>query len=184
MGQIASRTQLRMSFLRWALVTVPLVLLLGIGSGRLSRSGYGNPWFDALIKPAAMPPGAAFGIIWAILYVLLGLALALVISARGARGRGLAIRLFIVQLALNLAWSPLFFGAHRVGSALVLILVLLIVAAITAWRFAGIRPLAGALMVPYLAWLLFASYLNYEIRRLNPGAEVLAPGTSRTQISL
>ena len=90
MSAIASRAQLRMSFLRYALVTVPLVLLLGLLSGRIANSGYGNPWFDALAKPEAMPPGWAFGAAWTTLYILLGLALALVLHARGARGRGKA----------------------------------------------------------------------------------------------
>jgi tryptophan-rich sensory protein len=86
MTQIASRSQLRMSFLRYALVTVPLILLLGILSGRASNSGFGNPWFDALVKPDAMPPGWAFGVAWTILYILLGLSLALILHARGAEG--------------------------------------------------------------------------------------------------
>ena len=85
MTAIASRSQLRMSFLRWALVTVPAVLLLGTLSGRASNSGYGNPWFDALVKPEAMPPGWVFGAAWTILYILLGLALAMILNARGSR---------------------------------------------------------------------------------------------------
>jgi benzodiazapine receptor len=88
-----------MSFLRYALVTVPLVLLLGTVSGRLAGSGYGNPWFDALVKPALMPPGWVFGVAWTLLYICLGLALAMILHARGARGRRLAIGLFLAQLA-------------------------------------------------------------------------------------
>ena len=78
MTGIASKSQLRMSFLRYALFTVPAVLMLGTLSGALAGSGYGNPWFDALEKPAAMPPGAAFGIVWPVLYVLLAYAVWLV----------------------------------------------------------------------------------------------------------
>ncbi|AGH50599.1 MULTISPECIES: TspO/MBR family protein [Sphingomonadales] len=184
MGQIASQGQLRMAFVRWALVMVPLVLLLGIASGWLANSGYGNPWFDALRKPAIMPPGRVFAVAWTILYVLMGFALALILSARGARGRGAAIALFVLQLALNLAWSPLFFGAHQVTAALGLILVLILVVAVTMWRFWGIRKLAGLLLLPYLAWLLFAALLNFQILQANPDAESLAPGRVRTQISL
>src|SRR5215210_222228 len=106
MSEIASRGQLRMSFLRYALVTVPAILLLGTVSARISGSGYGNAWFDALAKPAFMPPGWVFGAAWTILYILLGLALAMILHARGAHGRGAAIAVFAAQLLLNFAWSP------------------------------------------------------------------------------
>lgn len=183
MGQIASRGQLRMSFVRWALVTVPLIELLGIVSSRIGNSGFQNPWFAQLNMPAIMPPGAAFGIAWTILYALMGVSLAMILAARGARGRGLAIGLFVIQLAINLAWSPVFFAAHHIRAAFVLILLMLLFASLTTWRFARIRPMAAALMLPYLAWLIFASVLNYQFIRLNPEAETLAPGRARTQIS-
>lgn len=184
MGEIASRGQLRMSFLRYALVTVPLVLLLGLISGRLANSGYGNPWFDALIKPDSMPPGWMFGVAWTILYILLGLSLALVLHARGAPGRGKAIALFVLQLVLNYSWSPLFFAWHEVRIALMVIVAMFVIAATTAYLFGRIRPLAGLLMVPYLAWLLFAAWLNFQIMILNPEAENLVPGTTSIDISL
>jgi tryptophan-rich sensory protein len=164
-----------MSFLRYALFTVPAVLFLGSLSGRVAGSGYGNPWFDALAKPALMPEGWVFGAAWTILYILLGLSLALLLHARGARGRGLAVGLFLVQLALNYAWSPLFFAYHRVDAAFWLILAMIgltVLIAILAWR---IRKAAALLLLPYLAWLSFAAYLTAEIDRLNPEAGQLAP---------
>lgn len=182
MNEIASPGQLRLAYLRWALLTVPAIVLLGFLSGRLANSGYGNRWFDALEKPALMPPGWLFGVAWTILYVLMGLALAIVLHARGAKGRGPAIALFLVQLVMNLAWSPLFFRAHQVGSALILILALIVVVAITIWVFDRVRRIAGLLLLPYLAWLCFASFLNYEIGRLNPDAETLVAPALRTQI--
>ncbi|MES2157626.1 MAG: TspO/MBR family protein [Pseudomonadota bacterium] len=182
MNQIASPGQLRLAYLRWALVTVPVIVLLGFLSGKFANSGFGNRWFDALEKPALMPPGWAFGAAWTVLYILMGLAFAMILHARGARGRGVAIALFLVQLLLNLAWSPLFFRAHQIGSALVLILILLLVVAVTALSFARIRRVAGLLLLPYLAWLAFASFLNYEIGRLNPGAETLVAPALKTQI--
>lgn len=184
MSAIASRAQLRMSFLRYALVTVPLVLLLGLLSGRIANSGYGNPWFDALAKPDAMPPGWAFGAAWTTLYILLGLALALVLHARGAHGRGKAIGLFLVQLALNYAWSPLFFAFHEVRTALMVIVAMFVIASATAWAFGRIRKLAGLLMLPYLAWLLFAAWLTFQITVLNPDAESLVPGTTSIDIAI
>ena len=182
--EIASRGQLRMAYARYALVTVPAILLLGTLSGKVSNSGYGNPWFDALAKPSFMPPGWAFPVAWSLLYILLGLSLAIILNARGARGRGLAVGIFLVQLALNFSWSPLFFAAHKVGLALAVIVAIIVLTAISAWLFARIRRTAALLLLPYLAWLCFATALNYEIGRLNPDAEQLAPGTAGTQIAL
>src|SRR3982750_1929694 len=87
-GGIASKGQLRMSFLRWAVVTVPLILLLGFLSGRSVRVGSGNAWSMALRKPARNPPGWVFPVVWTALYILIGLALAMILNARGARLRG------------------------------------------------------------------------------------------------
>ena len=87
MNQIASQGQLRLAFLRWALVTVPAIEFLGFLSGYLSNSGYENRWFYTLAKPDLMPPGWAFGVAWTILYFFMALALAMILHARGARGR-------------------------------------------------------------------------------------------------
>ncbi|WP_030538774.1 TspO/MBR family protein [Sphingobium sp. DC-2] len=182
MNEIASPGQLRLAYLRWALVSVPAIVFLGFLSGRIANSGCGNRWFDALEKPAFMPPGWAFGAAWTVLYVLMGLALAMIIHARGSRGRGAAILLFLVQLVMNLLWSPLFFRAHQVDNALILILLLIVTVAITAFLFWRIRAAAGLLLLPYLAWLVFAAALNYEIGRLNPDAETLVAPALKAQI--
>ena len=184
MTALASRSQLRMSFLRYALFTVPLVLLLGTVSGRIANSGYGNAWFDALQKPAIMPPGWMFGVAWTILYIFLGLALALILHAKGARGRGLALGLFVVQLLINYAWSPIFFAYHQVSLAFWTILAMIGISAVTAVLFWRIRRSAGLLMLPYLAWLSFAAVLTWQIGMLNPGASELAPGGATTDIAL
>ena len=88
MNLLASPAQLRASFLRWALFTVPLILLIGFAAGQLG--GPDTPWFAGLEKPAIYPPPVVFGIVWSILFVMIGLALALVASAWGAQGRGIA----------------------------------------------------------------------------------------------
>lgn len=183
MSGIASKGQLRMSFLRWTLVTTPLVLLLGFGSGSLAPSGDENAWYMALAKPGANPPDWAFPVVWTTLYAMMGLALALVLHARGARGRGRAIGLFVVALALNLAWTPLFFGARQVTAGWVLIAVMLVAGIATTVAFARVRPLAGWLLVPYLVWISYAGVLNFRIDQLNPGAETLAPGARTTQMT-
>lgn len=184
MSEIASRGQLRMSFLRWALLTVPLVFFLGFLSGRLAGSSEANPWYDAISKPAIMPPGWAFGVAWSVLYVMLGVALAMVLSARGAKWRSVGVALFALQFAINLAWSPLFFAAHQVLAAFVLILFMLAGAIATTIVFGRVRTAAAWLMVPYLAWLSFASILNWQIHVLNPNAETLVPGRQGTQFDL
>jgi tryptophan-rich sensory protein len=184
MGELASRNQLRMSFVRWALFTVPLLVFLGFLSGRVAGSSEGNRWYRALVQPQAMPPGWLFGAAWVVLYILLGLALAMILNARGARYRGFAIALFTVQIIANLAWPPLFFAAHQVMPAFVLILFILIFAIATTVAFGRVRAAAAWLMVPYLAWLCFASILNWQVHALNPNAETLVPTRPHTQIEL
>jgi translocator protein len=184
MSELASAGQLRMSFLRVALVTVPLMLFLGILSAVVSGSGYGNAWFAALAKPAVTPPGWVFAVVWSTLYILIGLALAMVIWARGASGRGIAIALFAAQFLLNLAWSPVFFAGHHIGAAFAIILLMIVVTIATVLAFARIRPRAALLMLPYLAWLCFAAWLNHSIETLNPDAETLAPAAGSTQVQL
>lgn len=171
MNFLASREQLRASLLRWTLVCVPACVLLGFLAGRLSGSGPGDPWFDSLVKPAIYPPSAAFGIVWPVLYAMMGFALALVGSAWGARGRGLAIMIFAIQFLVNLAWSPVFFGAHQLTGGLVVIAVLDVLVIVTIALFWRVRKLAGLLLLPYLAWIVFATALNYQFLRLNPAAD-------------
>ena len=184
MAGIASKSQLRMSFLRYALVTVPALLLLGTLSGALSGAGSGNQWFVMLHKPPLMPPGWVFGAVWTCLYILLGLSLAMVLHARGAKARQRAIGLFGVELILTLAWPPAFFAFHRIEVALSIIAAMIVVAVpliLMTWR---IRVLAGLLLYPFLGWLMFASLLNYQIMIRNPDAATLAPVNVHTDIPL
>ncbi len=184
MNEIASAGQLRLSFLRWALLTVPVIVLVGTLMGVMSNSGYSNQWFVALDRPDVVPPGWVFGVVWTTLYTMLGLAIALIIDARGARWRGAAIAAFVIQLAANYAWSPLFFGARQVSAALLLILFILVAAIVTTVLFGRVRKAAAWLMVPYLVWLSFASIINWRIDQMNPDAETLAPPAASTQIRL
>ena len=178
MTELASRGQLRAGFLRWALVLVPAVILLGFLSRAVAGGGPGSLWFDALSKPSLYPP--LFGIVWSALYVMMGVALAMVVAARGAWGREPAIIAFVVQLLLNLAWTPLFFGAHQITGALILIVVLDIAVVVTIWLFWRVRPIAGMLLLPYLAWILFATLLTWQFLAANPradGQETVLPVT-------
>lgn len=171
MTELASPGQLRASFMRWGLVLVPGIVLLGFVSGRMAQSGPDNPWFAALVKPDIYPPPAAFGIVWTILYILMGLATAMIVTARGAPGRGLALGVFAIQLLLNLAWSPLFFGMQQITYALYLLLAIDVAVLATLVLFWRVRPLAGALLLPYMAWVLFATVLNWQFLEANPGAD-------------
>lgn len=182
MAEIASMGQLRWSFARWAAVCVPGVLLLGFLFGRVAATGSDNPWYAALIKPALTPPDLAFPIAWTLIYVCLGLALAIVLNARGARGRGLAVALFAVELVLLFAWQPLFFAAHRITAATALIAGILLLGIVVAFVFARIRPTAAWLVVPLLVWVSFAVVLCWRLGQLNPDAERVAPGGRTTQM--
>lgn len=183
MSQIASRAQLRLSFMRWALFIVPTIMFLGFISGQVSGSGDQNTWYQLLEKPSFQPPGYVFGIAWTILYCMIGFAFALVVSARGARLQILGITFFLIQFVLNLAWSPIFFGQHQVTTALYLIVVIWLFVAATIYIFSKIRPLAAWLLVPYLLWLSFATALNFEIDRLNPDAESVYAPAAKAQIN-
>lgn len=184
MRYLASRAQLRASMLRWSLFTVPLVLGLGLLSGFAAGSGPGNAWFAALDKPAIYPPPATFGIVWSVLYVLMGVALAMIITAWGARLRGVAIVLFVLQLALNLSWSPLFFALHQPRLAFGVIVAMVAATLGTLVVFTRIRPLAGMLLLPYLAWLCFAALLNWQFVELNPDAELVHDSGATVRVQL
>jgi benzodiazapine receptor len=166
---MAEAWQVRISWKTAALCVVAIELLGGL-SGWLSNSGYGNGWFDTLQKPSFMPPGWTFGVVWPILYALLGIALAMIIAEPASPRKQAALTLFFIQLVLNFAWSPIFFAGHDIVLANIVIFVMAVVTAVAARLFLKLRKTAGLLMVPYLAWLVFAATLNSTIQSLNPGA--------------
>lgn len=178
MNRLASPAQLRASLLRWSLFLVPTVLLLGFLSGQVAGSAANNPWFEALAKPAIFPPPFLFGIVWSILYVMMGLAFAMVCAAWGARWRPYAVVAFLIQLALNLAWSPTFFAVHDIALAQGILVALDVAVIVTIWLFWKVRRAAAWLLVPYLAWILFASVLNWQFLQLNPDASEINPNNA------
>lgn len=125
-------------------------------------------FYEQLSRPAWSPPGWIFGPVWSALYLLMGVAAWLVWREQGARGLALALALFLIQLGANALWSWLFF-AWRYGAlafAEVLVLLALIVATLVSfWR---IRRAAGLLLLPYLAWVCFASVLTWAVWQRNP----------------
>ncbi len=174
----------RASLWKIAIVAVVAIELFGGLSGWVSNSGYENGWFAALQKPAFMPPGWTFGVVWPILYALLGISVAMILAEPPSDRRRIALTLFLGQLALNFAWSPIFFAAHKVDLAFIVIVVMTILSAIAALLFARIRAVAGWLMAPYLAWLFFAAYLTWQVGALNPDAARLAPSAASADIPL
>lgn len=166
---LASRGQLRASFIRWALFTVPLCVLLGFLAGQIG--GPDTAWFEGLTKPGIYPPPATFGIVWTILYVMIGLAVALICAAWGARGRTAALIAFGVNFLLNLAWTPVFFGAQEITAALVVLAMVDLTLIVVIALFWNVRRLAAVLLLPYLAWVLFATALNWQFLQLNPDAD-------------
>ena len=184
MNRLASPAQLRASLIRWALFLVPLVMLLGFLSGQLSGSGAGSSWFQALEKPDLFPPPATFGIVWSILYLMMGLSFALVCAAWGSRLRVWAIIFFIVQLVLNLAWSPAFFAMHDILMAQITIIALDVVLLVTVVLSFKVRKWAGVLLLPYLAWVLFATLLNYQFLQANPNASEVEESGAVQRIEL
>jgi benzodiazapine receptor len=120
-------------------------------------------WYAGLHKPSFNPPNWLFAPVWTTLYVLMAVA-----AWRTWRKAGVPpLGLYALQLALNGAWSFIFFGAHAIGLALVEIVLLLVLVLATMWRFWRTDRIAGLLFVPYTGWVLFAGVLNTAIWRLN-----------------
>ena len=150
----------------WMALGAALTVALGFLSGQVAGSTEANPWFQSLRLPAWQPPGPVFGIVWSLLYALMGAAAAIVWRS-GHPGRWAALGVFGLQLAANLAWSPLFFAAHEIAAALALLIGILLLALGTTLRFARISRVAAWMLVPYLVWLCYAAVLNLRILQLN-----------------
>lgn len=144
-------------------------LVVCVGGGALvglATAGGDSAWFESLAKPSWTPPDVVFAPVWTALYAAMAVAAWRVWRRGGWQAQRGALALFVSQLALNFAWSFIFFGARQIGWALAEILVLWILIAATIRRFAAIDPPAAWLLVPYLAWVTFAAFLNGAIYRL------------------
>lgn len=141
-------------------------MAMGAGSGMLFGP---DAWFAALEKPAWNPPSWLFAPVWTTLYAMMALALWLVRREPEAQDgrRKRAQVLFALQFALNMAWTPVFFGLHSPSMALVTICLLWVTLLATILAFFTVRVLAGSLLVPYLLWVSFATALNGAIWQLN-----------------
>ena len=143
---------------------VVLVNVVGSVPGILSSPD--SPWFRALEKPAFYPPEIAFPVVWTLLFTLMGVSLWLVWRSDAA-GRRLALGLFALQMAFNVAWTPAFFALEELLLGLLVIVALWVLVVATIVAFDRVDRRAAALLVPYLAWVTFAAVLNFELWRLN-----------------
>lgn len=125
-------------------------------------------WYAGLNKPSWNPPSWVFGPAWTLLYTLMAVAAWLVWKQGGWGRQRRPLVLYFIQLALNAAWTPVFFGAHQMGAALAVIMALWLAILLTLISFWRVRLSAGLLLVPYLAWVTFATTLNFTLWRMNP----------------
>jgi tryptophan-rich sensory protein len=150
-----------------ALIISLLVCFAAAATGALATRS-APEFYAALSRPTWAPPASVFGPVWSLLYTLMAIAAWLVWRDKGFPGARVALALFVVQLALNALWSWLFFAWRRGLMAELEIVVLLVAIALTIVAFWRVRPLAGALLLPYLAWVTFATALTFALVRRNP----------------
>ncbi len=123
-------------------------------------------WYASLIRPDIAPPNWVFGPVWTLIFTLMGISLYL-LWRNDFKGAKLALLFFVIQIVLNIFWSVLFFGLHNPFWSFIEIIVLLIFIILTAIYFWKAHTWAGALFIPYVLWVSFASILNFEFWRLN-----------------
>jgi len=147
-------------------VFVGLCLAVGALGGWVTADSV-KTWYTTINKPSFTPPNWVFGPVWTVLYVLMGIAGWRVWCKARPDQLRVPLALFAVQLALNLAWSVVFFGAHRIGGAVVVIVGLEAAILATMVAFRRIDGLAALLLVPYALWVVFAAVLNIAAWQLN-----------------
>jgi tryptophan-rich sensory protein len=151
----------RLGFAAWILGCVAGGALVGVAS-----AGGDSPWYHTLPKPAWTPPSWVFAPVWTTLYAAMGLSAGLVWQRGGWATQRMPLLVFLAQLALNFAWSFIFFAFHQIEWALVDIVILGVLIIVTMIMFARVDPRASWLLVPYLAWVSFAAVLNARIAQL------------------
>jgi benzodiazapine receptor len=151
----------------WQVISLLLWVVLSFVPAVVGSQFMPDQWYRELQKPWWNPPGDIFAPVWTMLYALMGVAVWIVWKRAGFAGAGLALTLFILQLVLNGAWTWIFFGLHRPGAALIEIIILWIAILATLISFWQKSAAAGWLLVPYLAWVSFATALTFAIWRLN-----------------
>ncbi len=146
-----------------------LVLAFAAAAIGAFASVQAGAFYLGLVRPAWAPPPWLFGPVWSVLYLLMGVAAWLVWRTQSKMTTRTALFVFVMQLAANSLWTWLFFVWHQGALAFAEILLLWALILVTTVMFARISKLAAALMLPYLAWVGFATALNFTLWRLNPG---------------
>lgn len=152
----------------WLPIVVGILIAEGVGGLSALLSGGFSDVYTVLRQPPLAPPAWVFPVAWSILYAMMGAASGLIWAVAGETPQGKnALTLYAVQLTLNFSWSIIFFRFQALRLSVAVILLLTVTVIWTAFLFRRIRPAAGWLMVPYILWLLFASYLNIGVWLLN-----------------
>lgn len=152
-----------LGLLAWLMITFSAAAVGGFASASA------GDFYRDLVRPAWAPPGWLFGPVWSVLYALMGISAWLVWRARGFAGARRALHVFILQLAVNALWTWLFFVWRMGGLAFAEILLLWLLIVVTVGMFWRVDRMAAVLLMPYLAWVSFASALTLATWRLNPG---------------
>lgn len=132
-------------------------------------------WYKSLKQPPFNPPNWVFPVVWSIVYTLMGIASVMIYKSGGGfftEKNKIPLGLYVAQLALNVIWNPVFFLTERVDWGLALIITIDVMVSLTTWKFFVLNEAAGYLLVPYVAWSLFATLLNYSIWLLNLPAQM------------
>lgn len=148
------------------IISITLPLLIGF-VGSLFTTPSIATWYETLNKPSFNPPNYLFAPVWTSLFILMGIALFLIWKDCEIKNQKSAFGIFSIQLILNLLWSIIFFGLHNPTMAFIEILILLIFIKLNIVCFFRIKKISGILLIPYLLWVIFASFLNYNIIILN-----------------
>jgi tryptophan-rich sensory protein len=151
----------------WGLVAWLLLSYIAAAVGGIASANAGS-FYEQLSRPGWAPPASLFAPVWSVLYFFQGLAAWLVWRARGFNGARAALGLFMLQLAANALWTWLFFAWRQGAWAFAEILLLWILILATGAAFWRVRPWAGALLLPYLLWVSYASALTYSVWQRNP----------------
>jgi benzodiazapine receptor len=149
------------------LVGLAFWIVLTFGVAAFASQFEPGEWYQTIAKPSWTPPGWLFGPVWGLLYLAMSVSAWLIWRQRSTVKVSLPLALYLVQLFLNGLWSWLFFGHQMIGTALVDIIVLTLLIALTAMMFFRIRKAAGIMMLAYFLWVSFATSLNLQIWRLN-----------------